>query len=158
MKNILVLQIPTLVELLGSPSSNIREAAITCIESLLTDENAVNMLAREKKLVDRLAECMDGTREKLTVRACSTVDSLVTKGKLVEQIFKSYIPQKLSLLLPVTNQKVKQHAVYALWAIANNSNKSQALFAKLGSLKELIGLTVKEDSSSLLKEYCAGAI
>eukprot|EP01119_Soliformovum_irregulare_P009619 TRINITY_DN230_c0_g3_i3.p1 TRINITY_DN230_c0_g3~~TRINITY_DN230_c0_g3_i3.p1 ORF type:complete len:1221 (-),score=600.70 TRINITY_DN230_c0_g3_i3:128-3790(-) len=159
-KGLLIDKALVIVNVLGTTQSvSLQEAAVSILDTLLKEEVVRTNLIKDKRTVPHLIHLLEGGREKVIVRACSCIDRLVAKNpKMQESVAKAGACPKLVILIgPYNNQIVKQHAVYAIWALSNGSTKVQSSMAKANVIPALVDL-LKSESSDLLLEYTAGAL
>jgi len=182
-KAMLIEEATTLVDLLSHPSLNVKEAAITCLESLLPNEKVLAIFSKDKKFLHNLTDLFDISREKVIIRACTVVDLLCRNAKFQEMIAKSHIPEKFVALLKDRSAGLglhtKENLAYSIWATSNNCQKGQSVYAKLEVIPILVDLMAIEQnagtkeegakeegtaekppaiSNDILREYCAGSI
>jgi len=155
----LISTLPVFIDLITSSSYAIQESSIYCITSAIQDEAGKAAFIRHKHALEYLVKALDSPRETVVMRACAIMDKLISgQIKMQEAFTKAGVATKLVHLLNHNAQRVKQHAAYAIWALCNMNEQGQKAMYKAKGIAALVTLLGKEDSTPILKEYCAGAI
>jgi len=159
-KEIVASALKQLLILLSSEVLSTQEAALTCVQSLVSEPGVKEALLKDKKSVSRVFQLMDSGRSKTIIRSCELLCALaLTENKdILKMLEKEKAHETLKRLLTNPDFFLQKHAAYAAWAFTRKNSKNQGLMGKCGVLEALIAALENGSIPDHVKEYLAGAL